>query len=127
MEVHPDAPKVRLYSKPGCGRCIVTARDFEKRGIPFEKIDITVDPIGYARVKELGYAALPVVEVGDMHWTDFQAAKNTRLAELLAAWQPHDGDELARQFIDEGGATFEDGAVVLESGEVIDLENEVAR
>lgn len=95
MEVHPDAPKVRLYTKPGCGKCVVTARDFEKRGIPFTKIDITQEPESYARVQALGYQSLPVVEVGDIHWNDYQAAKNARLAEILATWQPDSPETLA--------------------------------
>jgi glutaredoxin-like protein NrdH len=63
---------VVVYSKPGCPPCDATCRQLEKCGIGFEKIDVTSEPAAAEMVKRLGYAATPVVVVGDEHWTGFR-------------------------------------------------------
>ncbi|MFE2994239.1 glutaredoxin family protein [Nocardia sp. NPDC059246] len=86
--IHPDAPRVVLYSKPSCGQCITTAKALENRGIPFMKLDITTDNNAAARVRALGYQSLPVIVAGDMHWSGFQLTKIDQLAAALQSWTP---------------------------------------
>ncbi|WP_052372157.1 glutaredoxin family protein [Nocardia otitidiscaviarum] len=87
-EIHPDAPTIVLYSKPGCGQCVATAKALTARGIPFVKVDVSVDANAAARVRDLGYRSLPVVVVGDMHWSGFQLDKIQQLEVALKNWTP---------------------------------------
>ncbi|MFE3279633.1 glutaredoxin family protein [Nocardia sp. NPDC059239] len=87
-QIHPDAPNVVLYSKPGCGQCIATAQALLARGIPFMKLDATTDDNAADRVHGLGYQCLPVIVAGDMHWSGFQLNKIDQLAYALRNWTP---------------------------------------
>ncbi|ACH62085.1 redoxin [Mycobacterium phage Myrna] len=52
-----------LYSKPNCPGCSLSEKVLTKEGIPFEKVDITVDQDAYKHVTEvLGYSAAPVIQ-----------------------------------------------------------------
>ncbi|ASZ74658.1 glutaredoxin [Mycobacterium phage Phabba] len=54
---------VTLYSKPSCPGCDMSVKLLDKEGIPFEKVDITVDEDAYKHVTEtLGYSAAPVIQ-----------------------------------------------------------------
>ncbi|MGX1809728.1 glutaredoxin family protein [Nocardia sp. NPDC055321] len=86
--IHPQAPAVVLYSKRGCGQCIATEKAFAARGIPFVKVDVTQDANAAARVRALSYQSLPVVVVGDMHWSGFQLPKIDQLLTALQNWVP---------------------------------------
>lgn len=56
--------EVRLYSKPGCVQCNATVRKLNNMNIPFSTVDISEDTEAYNHVvKDLGYEAVPVVEV----------------------------------------------------------------
>lgn len=74
--------QITVYSKPHCQQCNATTRALTKAATPFRYIDITEDPVAYARVQELGYTGVPVVEAGDMHWQGFRPDKLKRLVEL---------------------------------------------
>lgn len=86
--IHPDAPKVILYTKPACGRCVATAKAFDNRGIEFVKLDVSEDENAALRVRDLGYLSLPVVVAGDMHWSGFDLVKIEQLAAALRKWEP---------------------------------------
>jgi glutaredoxin-like protein NrdH len=66
---------VTIYGKPGCVKCDRTKKSASKLGLDFEYKDITVDERAYARVIELGYQMLPVVEANGQHWSDYQPDK----------------------------------------------------
>tara|TARA_R100001039_G_C1848816_1_gene108893 strand:- start:1771 stop:1998 length:228 start_codon:yes stop_codon:yes gene_type:complete len=63
---------VIVYTKPSCPACYATKRALDKRGIPYQVIDVTQSPEALSAVKALGYRAMPVVTVGDEHWCDFR-------------------------------------------------------
>lgn len=52
-----------LYSKPGCQQCNASARKLDDHGIEYRKIDISVSPQAEARVRELGYQQVPVLDL----------------------------------------------------------------
>lgn len=59
-----------LYSKPGCVQCRATEREFKKEGIPYNYVDLSVEPEAIDTIKELGYLAAPVVYIDeDTHWS----------------------------------------------------------
>ena len=63
---------VLVYTKPDCPGCKFTKAKLEKHGIPYEAHDVTERPEAAARVKELGYQQLPVVECGPDHWSGYK-------------------------------------------------------
>lgn len=63
---------VIVYSKPGCVQCHATYRALAKEGIDYAVRDVSADPTARARVVELGYQQLPVVETGTEHWGGFR-------------------------------------------------------
>lgn len=80
-----------LYSKPGCVQCISTKRALDKHGVEVRVIDVTESEQGEARVRELGYQQLPVMEIpfdqevfheGDrvQHWYGFRPDLVAQLA-----------------------------------------------
>lgn len=83
---------VILYSKPGCQQCVASARALDTKGVAYRKIDVTQSEQAEARVRELGYQNLPVIDVpfdreivkdGErfQHWYGFRPD----LIDLLAA------------------------------------------
>jgi glutaredoxin-like protein NrdH len=52
-----------------------------KNGTPFEVVDLSQDSEAMDMVRELGYAAAPVVISGDTHWSGFRPDKISSLAE----------------------------------------------
>lgn len=69
--------QITLYSKPGCPGCMATKRALDKSGADYRIIDITQDPSAADEVRELGYAALPVVVYGQENWTGFRPDRLT--------------------------------------------------
>lgn len=102
MTVHslPRPVEVAVYTRPGCQRCVTTANQLKRLGIPYRYRDVTTDPEAHAIVQSLGYQALPVVTAGDMHWTGFRAEKIKRLAEIHGvALDISDLDALAEEYL----------------------------
>lgn len=71
---------IKVYSKPNCMQCKFTEDWLQKHNIIYEKLDVTTQPSALARVKELGYQSLPVVETEMENWFGFRP---NRLEALL--------------------------------------------
>ncbi|CAI1120624.1 glutaredoxin-like protein NrdH [Serratia marcescens] len=69
-----------IYSKPDCVQCNATYRAFDKQGIDYQVIDLTQDQQALNHVKSLGYQQVPVIIVGDDHWSGFRPDKIGALA-----------------------------------------------
>lgn len=63
---------IKVYSKPNCMQCKFTEDWLQKHNIIYEKLDVTDQPAALARVKELGYQSLPVVETEMENWSGFR-------------------------------------------------------
>lgn len=83
--------EVVLYSKPGCVQCSATTRKLNKMHIPFSTVDISQDAKAYDHVvKDLGYEAVPVVEVNyaegsessSESWYGFRPDRITEISAL---------------------------------------------
>ncbi|OAM78347.1 glutaredoxin-like protein NrdH [Devosia elaeis] len=61
-----------VYSKPACVQCHATTRALDRKGLPYQVIDISADSDAYARVETMGYRQVPVVVAGDQHWAGFR-------------------------------------------------------
>lgn len=76
---------VIVYTKPACVQCKATYKALEKQGIPFEKVDITVDSEARDYVMALGYLQAPVVVAGDEHWSGFRPDRIKTVQSKLTA------------------------------------------
>lgn len=70
-----------VYSKPACVQCVATARELERRGIPYKYVDLTQDSAALNVVQNLGYRQVPVVVTGNDHWSGFRPDKIALLAK----------------------------------------------
>ncbi|CBT77236.1 glutaredoxin electron transport component NrdH [Glutamicibacter arilaitensis Re117] len=66
---------VIVYSKPSCVQCNATYRALDKKGIPYEMIDISQDVEALEYVRSLGYTQAPVVVTDRDHWSGFRPDK----------------------------------------------------
>lgn len=81
---------VTLYSTDRCPFCVQAKKLLDKRGIPYEEINLARDPDGRGElVARTGMMTFPQVLVGEEligGFSETQAAdKSGRLQELLAA------------------------------------------
>lgn len=74
--------QVVVYSKPGCGQCIMTKHLLSNEGISFKEVDVMEDDSALAHIQKLGYGGLPVIEYGDIHFGYDQAKLQSLIAEL---------------------------------------------
>ena len=66
---------VTVYSNPNCTACEQTKRFLTVKGIEFESKMIADSPEVFDLIEEKGYAAAPVVVVGDDSWSGFRLDK----------------------------------------------------
>ena len=71
---------VTVYSKPACVQCNATYRALDKKGIPYQSVDISQDEAALERMKSLGFMQAPVVEAGSDSWSGFRPDKIDELA-----------------------------------------------
>ena len=74
---------ITVYSKPACVQCTATTRELDRKGIPYEYVDLTKDVAAMATVADLGYRQAPVVVSGDDHWAGFRPDKIGQLADKV--------------------------------------------
>lgn len=74
---------ITVYTKPACVQCAATFKALDKRGIEYQKIDVTENTEAREYVMSLGYLGAPVVYVSPTeHWSGFRP---DRVALLAAA------------------------------------------
>jgi len=71
---------VKVYSKPACVQCSATTREMDRRGISYEKIDLTKNMSAFEEIIAMGYRQVPVVISEDDHWSGFRPDKIAALA-----------------------------------------------
>jgi glutaredoxin 3 len=70
------ADKVRLFIKPYCGWCVEAVDWLNDRGIKYETLDVTADPIARREMLELsGQTLAPVIEVDGEILADFDTGQ----------------------------------------------------
>ena len=72
---------VTVYTKPSCVQCNATYRALDKKGIVYNKVDISQDAAALERVRNLGYMQAPVVITDNDHWSGFRPDKIDSLAQ----------------------------------------------
>lgn len=76
---------ITVYSTPSCVQCKATYRALDKKGVPYEVVDVTTDAQALAMVHGLGYIQAPVVVAGDEHWSGFRPDRISAVAERFAS------------------------------------------
>ena len=74
---------ITLLGKPNCVACVATERELTKRGLEYNKLDVTEDQTAFDRALSLGHMAAPVViveETGE-NWSGFRLERISALAE----------------------------------------------
>lgn len=71
--------EVVVYSKPNCQQCEMTKSFLTRKGVEYITVDISQDVEALSKVSEMGYRQVPVVQVGEDHWSGFQPAKLSAL------------------------------------------------
>lgn len=74
---------VTVYTKPACVQCSATYRALDKKGIPYQSLDISQDENALERLKALGFQQAPVVEAPTGSWSGFNPTKIDELAEFF--------------------------------------------
>lgn len=75
--------QITVYSVPSCIKCIATKRWLDKRYIPYESVDASLDPKTADSIRSIAEtddvrAVMPFVQVSngdpaaDLHWFDFR-------------------------------------------------------
>ena len=75
---------VVVYSKPGCGSCVVTKRALDKARVLYETVDVSVDSAAREMLVERGFSAMPVVAPGEDVGSWFGGFQLARLREVIA-------------------------------------------
>jgi glutaredoxin-like protein NrdH len=76
---------VTVYTKPGCPQCDATIRHLgklklEHPDIEWKKVNLAEQPHAVKTVTDLGYSQVPVVVVGEDHWSGFRPDRIDALA-----------------------------------------------
>lgn len=78
----PKIP-VTLYTTPNCVQCMMTAKEFDKLGIEYTKVDLTEHPEQVEAFKEQGLLSAPIVTTDIKIWSGFRLDKIRSLANFL--------------------------------------------
>lgn len=74
--------KIKIYSTPFCGYCKMAKDFFDKNGLSYEEIDVSIDEAAakemVAKTNQMG---VPVIEIGEDIIVGFDRAK---IEELIA-------------------------------------------
>jgi glutaredoxin-like protein NrdH len=73
---------ITVYTKPACVQCTATYKAFDKQGIAYDKVDISLSSEARDYVMALGYLQAPVVVAGNDHWSGFRP---DRIKALVAS------------------------------------------
>lgn len=76
--------RIIIYTKDHCVQCNATKNAMDRNGIPYQLINLDVQPEAVDRLKSLGYRQLPVVMANDEHWSGFRPDKIAGLRQLVA-------------------------------------------
>ena len=60
----------------------MTQRTLDRQGVSYEVVDVSKDAAAAAQLQAWGYRQVPVVQVGEEHWSGFRP---DRLATLQAS------------------------------------------
>ncbi|MCS5480264.1 glutaredoxin-like protein NrdH [Corynebacterium hylobatis] len=75
---------ITLYTKPACVQCKATQKAFDRAGLDYEIVDISLDDEARDYVLALGYLQAPVVVANGEHWSGFRPERISSLTAVVA-------------------------------------------
>lgn len=75
---------ITLYTKPACVQCKATQKAFDRAGLDYEIVDISLDDAARDYVLALGYLQAPVVVANGEHWSGFRPERISSLTAVVA-------------------------------------------
>ncbi|HJD77735.1 MAG TPA: glutaredoxin-like protein NrdH [Corynebacterium pollutisoli] len=75
---------ITLYTKPACVQCKATEKAFDRAGLKYDTVDISLDDEARDYVLALGYLQAPVVEANGEHWSGFRPERINSLTAVVA-------------------------------------------
>ncbi len=76
------APRITLYSAPGCPHCRQAAEFLRKHGVAFQELNVRASPKALKQLERLGARGVPVILVGEKRLDGFNGPK---LKQMLVA------------------------------------------
>ncbi|MGL5952353.1 glutaredoxin-like protein NrdH [Providencia rustigianii] len=73
--------EITIYSKPNCVQCNATYQALDRKQLSYQVIDLSDNNQAIEFIKKLGYQQLPVVIVGEQHWSGFRPDMINTLAD----------------------------------------------
>lgn len=70
---------VEMYTREGCGACVLTAKQLDRRGVDWVRIDLDIHPEKVDELKERGFTSLPVIHANDEWWAGYRPDRIRRL------------------------------------------------
>lgn len=64
--------QVTVYTTPNCVQCAATKRQFDKRGIVYDEMNLAQHPELVEQFKTLGLGSAPIVIAGTKTWSGFR-------------------------------------------------------
>lgn len=80
--------KITVWSTTACVQCMMTKREFDKRGIRYDEMALEQHPDKLEEFKSRGLLQAPIVETDTKTWTGFRIDKINSLDGYLKANQP---------------------------------------
>lgn len=71
---------VTLVTRARCAQCTATKRHLERRGVPYDVLDLTDDPTRIEQLRAEGHMQLPVVTGPTGTWTGYRPDRLDELA-----------------------------------------------
>ena len=73
--------KITVWELPNCSQCMMTKREFDKRGIIYTTRELT--PKATDRFLALGFTSAPIIETDAKRWSGFRLEKIKSLESHL--------------------------------------------
>lgn len=74
---------VTVWTLPNCVQCMMTKKEFDKRGVRYEELNLENHPDAVEAFKEAGLIAAPIVVTDVKNWSGFRLDKIKSLENHL--------------------------------------------
>jgi glutaredoxin len=84
----PRAPRLLLYSAPGCGHCRQLKAHLQRLKVPFQELDISRNRRAQSEFQRLGARGVPVLLAGEQRLDGYDPRRLDRLLRSLGIIEP---------------------------------------
>ena len=73
--IKKTSTRIKLFSSPSCGHCIVVEKYLIDNSIEYDKADVSEDSKARNELLNKGFYCVPIIKVDDKYYTDLEEAK----------------------------------------------------